>query len=322
MTDPTAQKPLAKRLQYRLEAALLFGLTGAASMLPMGRASALGAWFGRNVLKPVLGKSRRQHANVGIAFPETDEVARGQIVGRMWENIGRIIFEMGFIVRLRGALGQEHIRVSGIDNVRAAAARGRGVLLVTGHFGNWEVGAPALAHAGISSAVVTRPPNNPHVASWIDRIRGDAGTTEQIAKGSEGLKRIFSLLRKGENVAILVDQHLAEGIPAQFFGRDAMTTHAPATLARKLGAAIVPFTVRRVGGAQFEVIAFPEIPVARSDDADRDVLEATEAINRFVEAEIRRAPEQWLWMHDRWRPVTVLSKRAERTGAGAAPEQS
>jgi KDO2-lipid IV(A) lauroyltransferase len=313
VTDAVPRKPLLKRLQYRIEAGLLFALTGTVSLLPMDRASTLGAWFGRRVLKPLLGRSRRQQANVGIAFPELDEDGRAGIVGRMWENLGRIIFEMGFVVRLRGALGQEHIRVSGIDNVRAAAARGKGVLLVTGHFGNWEVGAPALAHAGITSAVVTRPPNNPHVARWIEKIRGDAGTTEQIAKGSEGLKRIFSLLRKGENVAILVDQHLAEGIPAPFFGRAAMTTHAPATLARKLGAAIVPFTVRRVGGAQFEVIAFPEIPVARSEDADHDVLEATEAINRFVEAEVRRAPEQWLWMHDRWKPVAVLGKRAGRT---------
>jgi KDO2-lipid IV(A) lauroyltransferase len=313
VTDAPVTKPLAKRLQYRIEAAILFALTRAASLLPMERASALGAWFGRSVLKPLLGKSRRQHANVGIAFPEADEATRADIVGRMWENIGRIMFEYGFVVRLRGPLGQKHIRVAGIENVRAAAARGKGVLLVTGHFGNWEVGAPALAHAGISAAVVTRPPNNPHVARWIEKIRADAGTTEQIAKGSDGLKRIFSKLRKGENVAMLVDQHLAEGIPVPFFGRDAMTTHAPATLARKLGAAIVPFTVRRLAGAEFEVIAFPEIAVAHSDDADRDVLEATEAINRFVEAEVRRAPEQWLWMHDRWKPVATLSKRAGRT---------
>lgn len=310
---PGTRKPLSKRLQYRLEAALVFAITGLASLFPLDRASDLGAGFGRNLLRPLLGRGRRPLANLAIAFPDKDEAARAAIVGQMWENIGRILFEMGFIVRLRGPLGQRHIRVSGIEHVRAAMGRGRGVLLLTGHFGNWEVGAPALAHAGISSAVVTRPPNNPHVARWIETIRHEAGTTEQIAKGAEGLKRIFALLRKGGNVAMLVDQHLAEGIPVPFFGQDAMTTHAPATLARKLGSAIVPFTVRRVGGAQFEVIAFPEIVVGHSDDADRDVLEATTAINRFVEAEVRRAPEQWLWMHDRWKPVTTLGKRAERT---------
>lgn len=304
------QKPLGKRIKYWLEARLLFAVLAYARSMDMDRASRTGAAFGRKLLMPLLGRGANALSNTHIAFPELPEEARRQIIAGMWENIGRILFEMPHVVDLLGPEGDKRLTFKGIEHVEAARARGKGVLLLTGHFGNWEVSAPAMKRAGIPGYAVTRPPNNPEVARYIGKLRADGGAPNQISKGAEGLKQIFTALRRGEVVALLVDQHLSEGIAAPFFGRPAMTTHAPASLARKLGSAIVFYALRRTEGAHFEVEFYPELVQPPTDNAEADVLAMTAQINRMVEREVRAAPTQWLWMHNRW-------KMGGRKSAGA-----
>jgi KDO2-lipid IV(A) lauroyltransferase len=149
---------------------------------------------------------------------------------------------------------------------------------------------------------------------------------EQIAKGAQGTRRIFSILRKGDCILMLVDQRTSEGIPAPFFGRDALTTPVPATLAIKLGAVILPVSNQRIGGAHFCIQVYPPIEPRLSGDEDKDILALTENINAWVEARVRARPEQWLWIHRRWSDKGIkLRKRAQAlVGAGeeAASEGS
>src|SRR5690606_19484526 len=119
-------------------------------------------------------------------------------------------------------------------------------------------------------------------------------------------------LRQGEPMVMLIDQHLAEGIPVPLFGHDAMTTHAPATLAGTLDIPVLPMSVRRGEGSHFEVIFSPPLRYPRTGNDDRDVMAMTAALNRFVEGEVRARPGHWLWMHRRWKPVATLSRRASR----------
>jgi KDO2-lipid IV(A) lauroyltransferase len=134
----------------------------------------------------------------------------------------------------------------------------------------------------------------------------------QIPKGAEGTRQLFSTLRNNETVLMMIDQHLAEGIPAPLFGVDAMTTHAPATFAQKLDILVLPMSLRRSEGSHFEVIFYPALRYPRTGNDSRDVLAMTAELNRFVEDEVRARPGHWLWMHRRWKPVATLSRRASR----------
>jgi KDO2-lipid IV(A) lauroyltransferase len=146
---------------------------------------------------------------------------------------------------------------------------------------------------------------------------------EQIAKGPQGTRRAFSLLRRGEALLLLVDQRASEGIRVPFFGRDAFTTPAPAALALKLGAVILPVSNQRIGGARFHVHAHPIIEPPNTGDPDKDLIELTAAITRFIEARVRERPGEWLWIHKRWVDKNApLRKRASAlTKDNAASER-
>jgi KDO2-lipid IV(A) lauroyltransferase len=146
---------------------------------------------------------------------------------------------------------------------------------------------------------------------------------ELVSKGADGMRRIYGLLRKGEYVCMLVDQRASEGIPVPFFGRDALTTPAPAALALRLGALVVPFSNERVGGARFHVKLHKPIVRPNTGDHARDTLEFTAAITAFVEERVRENPEQWLWIHRRWVDADApLRKRAQALADAASATSS
>jgi KDO2-lipid IV(A) lauroyltransferase len=151
---------------------------------------------------------------------------------------------------------------------------------------------------------------------------------EQIPKGASGTRRLLSLLRKNEGAFLLVDQRASEGILVPFFGRDAFTTPAPAALALKLGAPVIPVSNERLSGSRFRVTAHPPIPPPNTGDPDRDLVEFTTAITQFIEKYVRERPHEWLWIHKRWvRQDAPLRKRAQalsplREGTTNAPSNA
>src|SRR6185312_6962402 len=131
---------------------------------------------------------------------------------------------------------------------------------------------------------------------WMVAQRAKNGPKEQISKGAHGTKRIFTLLRAGKAVFLLVDQKTNEGLPVPFFGRLAMTTPAPAALALKLDAAIVPISNERLNGSRFRMTVHEPIIYYPTGDHDRDVLALTTRINEVIEEYVRYRPSQWLWI--------------------------
>jgi KDO2-lipid IV(A) lauroyltransferase len=307
-----AQSGFWKRQRYRLDAALLFGLSGMLRLFGIDRATRLGAWFGRSVLAPIGRGNRHTIETLRTAYPDLDDAGVRGMLTASYENLGRIIAEIALLDRFVAPEAWSRFTVSGLEHLEAARKLDRGMIIATGHFSNWEIVGVALHHLSVPYSAVTRPPNNPWVAEWIEKKRAGMGAHLQIPKGSEGTRQLFSALRQGEPVVMLIDQHLAEGIPVPLFGRDAMTTHAPATLAGKLDIPVLPMSVRRREGSHFEVIFYPALLYPRSGNDDRDVVEMTTELNRFVEGEVRARPGHWLWMHRRWKPVATLSRRASR----------
>jgi KDO2-lipid IV(A) lauroyltransferase len=303
--------PLGRRLRYGLEAAGFLLVMNFFRLFGIDRASAIGGWIGRTLIGPMF-LSRRPLRNLHLAFPEKSEAEIHAIRSAMWDNLGRVMAEYPHLDEIRWKGANPRITLSGIEHVEEAMARGKGMLLVSGHFANWEIMSMAAHEYGITGATIVRPPNNPYVSRWMHAARARNGMAEQIPKGAPGTRRSFSVLRRGDALCVLVDQRASEGIPVPFFGRDAFTTPAPAALALKLGVVILPVSNERTGGAHFHVRVHPVIEPPNTGDPDRDLVEFTARMTRFIEDRVRERPGQWLWIHKRWvKEDAPLGKRAQ-----------
>jgi KDO2-lipid IV(A) lauroyltransferase len=302
---------LSRRLRYYLETAGFFAVIGFFRLFGIDTASAIGGWIGRNLITPT-PLSRLATKNLKSAFPDKSPAEIAVIVRAMWDNLGRVMAEYAHLDKLHMDGPDPRIEILGLDRLEAAIGRGKGVLLVSGHFANWEIMPFGARDLGVTGGVVVRPANNPYVNRWLERARIRNGMAEQIPKGAPGTRRIFSLLRKGEAALLLVDQRASEGITIPFFGRDAFTTPAPAALALKLGAVVVPASNERVGGARFRMTVHAPIEPPNTGDPARDLVEFTAAMTRFIEERVRERPHEWLWIHKRWtRDDAPLGKRAQ-----------
>jgi KDO2-lipid IV(A) lauroyltransferase len=312
MTMPanSAQLSFYWRLRYRAEATVFFAFMAAFKSLPVDAASALGGFIGRHLLThtPIDLRARR---NLEAAFADRSPAELAAIRREMWDNLGRTIAEYPHLNAFRMRGDHPRIIVEGLEHVRFAQQTGKGIIFVSGHFANWEILPITASDCGLEGGSVYRPVNNPYVDAWTVAQRTQNGPKHMITKGPQGTRRIFSLLRQAKAIFMLVDQKTNEGIPAQFFGRMAMTTPAPAVLALKLGAILLPTSNERLAGARFKVTVHPPIMAIASDDHERDVLNLTQQINDVIEAVIRRRPSQWLWIHRRW-PKTGDRPRSRR----------
>ncbi|HEY1638145.1 MAG TPA: hypothetical protein VGF62_06450 [Rhizomicrobium sp.] len=288
---------LAQRLGYLLEAAGFFMLMGLFRLLGIDLASAAGGLLGRAVFYRI-SLTKRARANLTVAYPEKSPGEIENILREMWDNLGRTVAEYAHLDKFSS--GKQRIEIANLDIAHRALATGKGVLFISGHFGNWEAMPIGAYRHGIEGGIVYRPVNNSYVDRWIVKRRLKNGMKDQIAKGAHGTRRIFTLLRAGKPIFMLVDQKTNEGLPAPFFGRPAMTTPAPAALALKLGAVIVPISNERCKGARFSMAVHEPIAFAPTGDHDRDVLALTTRINEVIEQQVRHRPSQWLWIHRRW----------------------
>jgi KDO2-lipid IV(A) lauroyltransferase len=229
----------------------------------------------------------------------------------MWDNLGRVMAEYAHLDQIHLTGPDPRIEGTGVEHLEAARARGKGVIVISGHFANWEIMPFAARDYGLKGGVVVRPTNNPYVSRWLERARIRNGMAEQIPKGAQGMWRIVALLRNGEAVLMLVDQRASEGILVPFFGRDAFTTQAPAALALRLRSAILPVSNERLSGARFRLTIHPAIEPPDTGDANRDLTEFTAAITRFIESRVRERPHEWLWLHRRWGRENPRGKPAD-----------
>ena len=189
------------------------------------------------------------------------------------------------------------VRVEGLQHFQTAAAHGRGVFILTAHFGNWELLAAAHGLTGVPLSIVTRPLDHPLLEDLAARFRRRSGA-ELIVK-RQAVREVLSALRRQRMVGILLDQNAtrAEGVFVPFFGFPASTSKGLALLALRTGAPVVPIFLRREPDGRHCM----DVSAALPPPADGEITTYTSMFNRAIEAAIRRAPEQWLWMHDRWR---------------------
>lgn len=298
MTRKTRRYPWSRRVRYAGEACVLALLFAVFRAMPVDVASAVGGWIGRTI-GPRLAASRKADTNVRLALPDVTPEERAVIVAGMWDNLARVIAEyphLRYIVRNR-------VTVIGEPQIDAAMARkdeaGRGTVFFSMHVANWEVCPAYLKHVkGADIHLMYRAPNNGFVDAMIHHWRTLGGAIPAWNKSREGGLAALKAVRGGASLAILVDQKYNPGVNVPFFGLDAMTNPFFVKMARKLDVPLVPATLRRTGGVHFELSVYdPVVLEGRSDD---DVMGEAHGV---FEAAIRAAPEQWLWLHRRFKSV-------------------
>ncbi len=287
---------------YRLQAYAARAVMALFRALPLDAASWLGGWIARRV-GPLTSAHKTAVQNLRLAMPQLDDAAQRKTIAGMWDNIGRTVGEYPHLGRLiTDTKRVEIIDPDGVAN--RLRDDGIGALLVGMHYGNWELCAAPGFRAGLAQRIFYRAPNNPYVNEILIALRQAIQREGYIPKGAEGARQAVSLLRNGTHLGMLVDQKQDEGIAVPFFGRDAMTTTAPAVFARRLNVPIAAAQVLRLGGARFRIFVH-EFDVAKTEDREADIIAITTQINTRLESWVRDHPEQWFWVHRRWPKTQV-----------------
>jgi KDO2-lipid IV(A) lauroyltransferase len=263
------------------------------------------------LLYAVDGRHRRiAQRNLALAFPGKETAEREAIARQAFRNLGRMAAEFPFLLRLNGENFARYATYEGLEHFHRAREKGRGVLFLTAHFGNWEwmAGLFPLA-SGHPCHVVFRPLDSPFLDRVVERLR--TGTGNGTVPKQKAMGQILRLLKRGETVGILLDQNMAwqEGVFVDFFGEPACTNTGMALLARKTGAPVLPVFNFRQKDGRYRVIIEPEVPLVRTGNKELDVLKNTEAFTRVIERYIRDAPDHWLWVHQRWKTRPWQAKR-------------
>lgn len=244
------------------------------------------------------GRRRRALDNIRLSLGREMTPREVERLGRRsFQHLGMNLIEACryFLRPTEVMLSQVH--VEGVEHLRSAAAQGRGVLVLTAHYGNWELLAAAHGLTGLPLSIVIRPLDHPILDELAARFRRRSGA-ELIVK-RQAVREVLQALRRGRMVGILLDQNAtrAEGVFVPFFGVAASTSKGLAVLALRTDAPVVPVFLRRAPDGRHCMDVSPPLP----RPAGGDVVAYTALFNRVIEAAIRRAPEQWLWMHARWR---------------------
>ena len=250
----------------------------------------------------MLGRRRRLAlANLAAAFPELDPRERRRLGRRAFQHLGLVVVELAGVLGRPLAASLGRIRLEGLEHLEDVMKRHGRALGLSAHLGNWEMLSVAHRLTAYPLAVVVRPLDSPSLQLLAEQARRKTGV-EVIAK-RRALGPVLSALSAGKIVGILLDQNASrrEGVFVPFFGRPASTSRALAVLALRTGTPIVPIFARRDPDGAHRVIVHAPLAWPSAADRGRAVVELTAACARAVERAIREAPEQWLWMHDRWR---------------------
>ncbi|MGI1663564.1 lysophospholipid acyltransferase family protein [Palleronia sp. KMU-117] len=281
-------------LADRMTDAAARGLIGLGRLLPYRRRVPVMGWITSRLLAPLTGWNRRVRKNLALILPDLAPADVRRICREATGNGGRLIIETYSGAEMAANVGAVPMVGPGAPALLDACASDRAVLIVSGHFGNYEAIAVALKQAGHEMAVLYRPMKNRLFnAHYVKALEDYAAPP--IPTDRRGITQVVRILRDGGTIGILIDLRNSSGAPLQFMGHTALTSTAAAEWAVKYNALLVPaYGIRQPDGIGFEV--FVDTPVPHSDDP----AAMTQALNDSLERQVRARPGQWFWMHRRW----------------------
>lgn len=291
--------------QINIEYAVVLFFIKLLYILPYTIASDIGGLIGR--LGYALDSKHRNITlrNLRMAFPDSDQKRLINIAKNAFENFGRSTAEIIHTAARKPASINKiifrRITVEGKEYLDNAIKNGKGLIYLTGHFGNWELLGITLGTNECPYNVIVRPLDNPKIDRLVTGMRGITGGNIMPKKNI--LLDVLKRLKKGEGLGILIDQNTSResGVFVDFLGTPAATSKGPAIIAMKSGATVLPTFLIREGKYRYRLMYGKEVLLHKSGDSERDIFMNTELFTNILESYIRQYPEQWFWMHQRWK---------------------
>lgn len=304
--------------RFALEARALALVSAGVQRLPRAWVLALARGLGR-----LYADLDRRHvaiaaANLRAAFPHWDQARVLRTARAVYVHFAQVLLDLLWMDGQPLEALFPLVTFEGLEHLQPALARGRGAMMVTGHLGNWELHALLHAQRYGGVGVIARPLDNPALDARLTALRTRAGSV--VISKRRALQQVLELLRQNRLVAVLIDQNVQarDGIFVEFFGRPAATTTVASALALKTGCALMPVRTVLLPDGRYRLIYEPEVRLPSHSDRRTDIAHLTQALTGRIEAWVREYPEQWLWIHRRWK----TQPGAQDAPAGAAPEGS
>ena len=290
------------KARHYIEYGLAVALRALVFLLP--RRAAI--WCGRRLgdLFYVLDLRHRREvmANLDLAFGEEKSLAEKRRIARgSYRHFGGIFFDFLRLPALSARKIERIVEMRGWENLEEAYGRGKGVLILTAHYGFWELMGVAHGFLGRPMSVIARHLDNPLLERMLHRYRTRSGNT--VVYKQNAVKEIFRTLRRNEAAGVLIDQNISprQGVFVDFFGVPASTTPILSAVALKSGAPIVPAFTEPLPGGRWRFIYEPAIEVRGGGDRSETIRAITQQCTAVIERHVRRRPDLWLWMHRRWK---------------------
>jgi len=289
-------------MRFRLEYALAWCVVRAIGILPRPLARAVGIGLGQ-LIYLFHGKLRRVGMrNLELAFPAMSVRERRKIVRGVFTSLGRQFVEVCLFPRYTKENVSQIVTYDGFENFDRASERGKGVLFLTGHLGGWELSAFAHSLYGHPLHFVMRELDNPYLDALVRRYRTMHGNTPILK--DDPARELLRAMKQGATVGILIDTNMTppEGVFVDYFGIAACTASGLARIALRTDAAVVPgFTIWDPVLRKYRLRFDPPVQLVRTGNADADILTNTQLFTSVIEDFVRRYPDQWLWVHRRWK---------------------
>jgi Kdo2-lipid IVA lauroyltransferase/acyltransferase len=322
---PASNRSTLRNLLETIPAWFLLKLLG---LLPRNLAMVVGKMIGGATYYLHSRLRRVGYINLGLALPALSDHERDVIVRQVFTNLGKLLVEFSQFPKITRANISTLVEYDGLENYERAAERGRGVLMLTGHFGAWELCAFAHGAYGHALSFLVRPLDNPILDRMVNEYRELSGN--RTINKNRSVKKVFETLKNGEDVGFLIDVNTLsdQGVFCDFFGIPACSTTGLAVFALRTEAPVVPgFLIWDETLKKHRLKFEPEIQLIRTGDFKEEVRLNTARFTKQIEEYARRYPEQWLWVHKRWhtRPdgepnLYAINKGEEKRGSSVKVE--
>ena len=246
---------------------------------------------------PIFRSKKICKNNLSKAFPLMTKTEKEKIIKNMWINYGKIFSEYPFIKNFRISEMNKIISIENQNCLKKIRLSKNPVVFISGHFNNFELMAMSLEKFGIDLAAIYRPLNNKLLNPIMENISKKYICKKQVKKGVSGTREILRYFKNGSSIAIMIDQRVSQGVKADFFGHEALTTTIPAQFVKRFNAKIVPVYIERTNNNHFKLKIHEEIRFNKKEN----ILSITLKLNKILEKMILKKPDQWIWTHNRWK---------------------
>ena len=290
-----------KIIKYFFEFTNVISLFCIFKIIGLKNASTLGAVLGR-LIGPFFRSKNITKQNIKTGLGNLDEKKEAEIINSMWSNIGSTFAEYMFLKNFKfNKTNFDHIKINGANYLEQIKKNNVPVIFYSAHLANFELMAMELDKFGIKCAAIYRPLNNLFLNPLMEYFRMKYICPNQIPKGRLGMREIIGKVKDGYSIALMVDQRVSEGPRAPFFNKPAHTTTIPAQLALKYNCKLVPISLERKEGSDFEMTIHEPYKIEKTGNDEEDSKNITLKINQIIEKMIIKNPKQWIWSHNRWK---------------------